>query len=387
MSNTVNDLFKLSDAEQDLTDELDAIIRREIENNGGVIPFSRYMELALYQPSLGYYSNQLFKFGAKGDFVTAPLISSLFGHLISRQLLELFSFGVKPQVLEFGAGNGKLAADILACCGESIEHYFIIELSANLVAWQRETLLEKVPQFIDKVIWLDNLPDSFDGVMLANEVLDAQPCNLVHFGADDISGVGVSIIDGKFAYQNYTLDAETKKIATELNLPYKNYISEINLASRGFIRSLADSLNHGAVILIDYGYGEKEYYHSEKYKGTLRGFYRQHVLDSVLEYAGLIDITSSVNWTSIAEVGIDAGLELIGYTNQASFLLNCGLSSIMSELRNQLEEGEYLAISNQVNKLISHNEMGEMFKVCGFSRGLTQDSWGGFSAHDRSYSL
>lgn len=380
-------VFNLSSEELALSEELSTIIRQEIESSGGVIAFSRYMELALYYPQLGYYSNPLFKFGASGDFVTAPLISNLFGHLISRQLSELFSFGVAANILEFGAGNGKLAADILSTLGEQIEHYYILELSADLRACQEEMLRQKVPEFMSKVVWLNQLPSNFNGIMLANEVLDAQPCNLLRFEGKKITGVGVTVAGDGFKYHDYRLDNESLHVAQQLNLDYEDYLSEVNLASRGFMRSLGENLQHGAILLIDYGYGETEYYHPQKKFGTLRAFHRQQVLDQVLLYPGLCDITASVNWSSIATTAIEHGLDFIGYTTQAAFLFNCGLSEVMAELHTNLDDAKYLQLSNQVNRLISPNEMGSSFKVCGFSKGLQNDSWRGFDSHDLSYTL
>lgn len=389
MTNNQN-IFNLSPEELNLTLQLQEIIVKEINNNAGVIPFSRYMELALYYPGLGYYSNPLFKFGAKGDFVTAPLVSNLFGYLIANQLNELFSFGVKPQILEFGAGNGKLAVDILEKLGDRLDNYYILELSADLIMRQQQTIQESLPAQAHKVKWLQTLPQKFEGIMLANEVLDAQPCNLVQYQDGQYTNVGVTYdnTSNSFQYKNYYADTETLELAKTLQIPQLNhYLSEISLSSRGFIRSIGDSLTHGAILLIDYGYGQNEYYHPQKSVGTLRGFYRQHVLDSVLIYPGLIDITTSVEWTSIATTAIESGLELIGYSNQANFLINCGLINMLEDLKNNLNETQYLRLSNQVNKLISQNEMGTIFKVCGFSKGVDQDSWIGFSNGDLTYSL
>lgn len=388
MTDSNSELFQLSPEEHQLTQKLQNIINHEIEQAGGVISFARYMELALYYPSLGYYSNPLFKFGARGDFVTAPLISSLFGQLMARQISELFSFGVAHNILEFGAGNGKLACDILIALDSQIEHYYILELSADLALWQRTMIAEKCPEYLSKVVWLENLPVNFNGVMLANEVLDAQPCNLVHINNQEITelGVGYSPNSG-YLYRDYQVNSPVIDVARGLKLSYHDYQTEINLSSRGFIHSLAESLEHGAILLIDYGYGESEYYHPQKNRGTLRGFYRQQVLDSVLHYPGICDITASVDWSSIVTTALDSQLEFIGYTTQANFLLNCGLTEQMQQLRSRLSEHEYLQVSNQVNKLVSPNEMGESFKVCGFSKNLEQDEWLGFSSGDRSYSL
>lgn len=379
---------QLSAAELDLSQQLSEIIRQEITATPEqVIPFNRYMELALYYPHLGYYSNPLFKFGANGDFVTAPLISNLFGYMLARQLHELFSFGIKANVLEFGAGNGKLAVDILASLGDSIENYYILELSADLIAWQKETIAAKVPHLKDKVIWLNELPRDFNGVILANEVLDAQPCELVSYHDGVASGLGVAYQENKFSFKHCQLSPSAEHTVGQLALDYHDYITEVHSANQGFIKSIAENLQHGAVLLIDYGISQAEYYHPQKARGSLRGFFRQHVLDNILVYPGLIDITSSVNWTSIVTTAIDNQLEFIGYTNQGSFLINCGISDVMQELKTQLPEAQYLQLSNQVNKLISHNEMGESFKVCAFSKGIEQDSWLGFSNFDRSYSL
>ncbi len=388
MTDNNAELFQLSPEEHQLTQKLQNIINNEIEQSGGVISFARYMELALYYPSLGYYSNPLFKFGARGDFVTAPLISDLFGQLIARQISELFSFGLDANILEFGAGNGKLACDILITLGSQIEHYYILELSADLALWQRAMIAERCPQYLSKVLWLESLPAGFNGVMLANEVLDAQPCNLVSVNNQEISelGVGYSPESGYF-YRDYCASSPAVNVIQKLNLPYLDYQTEVNLSSRGFIRTLAESLERGAILLIDYGYGASEYYHPQKNRGTLRGFYRQQVLDSVLHYPGVCDITASVDWSSIVITALDSQLEFIGYTTQANFLLNCGLTKQMQQLKSELSEPEYLQVSNQINKLVSPNEMGESFKVCGFSKNIEQDEWLGFTSGDRSYSL
>ena len=386
-----SELFKLSSAELDLTQQLSNIIQSEIKAHAGVIPFSRYMELALYYPGLGYYANPRLKFGGQGDFITAPLVSSLFAVALCQQIQELINFGVEPQLFEFGAGNGQLAAAILANFGQQLSHYYILELSADLINDQRETISKQVPHLVDKVVWLSGLPANFNGVMLANEVLDAQPCNLVRLNSGSAAGVGVGLAaDGSFSYQDYPLAGVAQEVAAELALnyaDYANYQTEIHLASPAFIHSIAASLGHGAILLLDYGYAADEYYHPQKTQGTLRGFYRQHLLEEVLLNPGLIDITSSVNWSAVALGGIERGLELIGYTNQAAFLINCGLITELTRLQATLTASEYLQVTNQVNKLISANEMGEVFKVMGFSKGLNQDSWCGFSSGDRSYSL
>ncbi|RTK93999.1 MAG: class I SAM-dependent methyltransferase [Neisseriaceae bacterium] len=388
MMNNTPDIFKnLTPEEVQLSKELQEIIINEIDKNGGVISFSRYMELALYYPELGYYSNDLFKFGASGDFVTAPLISNIFGFLLAKQIMEIFSFGVEKSILEFGAGNGKLAADILISSGENINKYYILELSANLKNWQLETIKQKVPQYLDKVIWLDTLPETFNGVMIANEVLDAQPCDLIRYADGKIIGVGVGYENNHFVYRDCELSNTTQDICKTLNYDYHDYLTEIHSINQIFMQTIAKTINHGAAIFIDYGAGQQEYYHPQKARGSLRGFFRQQVMDSVLVYPGLIDITASVNFSLIANSAIDAELELIGYTTQGNFLINCGLTELMTQLHSELSNEQYLKISNQVNKLIANNEMGDLFKVIGFSKGINSSNWCGFATNDRTFLL
>lgn len=382
-------VFNLTAKEQQLSNQLSQIIKQEIKNSkGGVIPFERYMELALYYPGLGYYCNGLYKFGAKGDFITAPTTSWIFGHLLAEQAAELINFGTNAMILEFGAGNGRLAADILLALGESLHKYYIVELSSDLIAWQKETISQHVPQYLAKVEWLNSLPEEFNGIILANEVLDAQPVSIIRCNNEQIIGLGVSNnTENQFYFTEYSLNPVQLQLAQSLPLPGANYQTEIHTLSRIFISSLAKILKHGALILIDYGYGEREYYMPHKNKGTIRSFYQHLLIENVLLNPGLMDITASVEWSGIATAGIDNGLELIGYTTQANFLINCGLTSLLDQLHAKLSYAKYLELSNQANKLISLNEMGEIFKVMGFSKGLTQDSWLGFTKGDRSYLL
>ncbi|WP_158649250.1 class I SAM-dependent methyltransferase [Aquella oligotrophica] len=380
-------IFNLTHEEQLLTDKLSSVIKEEISKSGGLIPFKRYMELALYYPGLGYYSNPRQKFGKEGDFITSPMVSSLFGNTLARQILEVINFGVFPQVLEFGAGNGKLAADILNSIGSEITSYCILELSADLIALQKETIQKIAGDYFDKVVWLNELPEKFDGVIIANEVLDAQPCELLYRKGDSIHEIGVSYTaEGKFIYKDY--DSSWQADNDDITNHWTNgYQSEWHGANSAFIKTLATKLNHGVILLIDYGYGQTEYYHQEFYKGRLRGFFRHHLLDDVLIYPGLIDITTSVNWTKIATTAIDAGLDLIGYVNQAAFLINAGIAETMGELRKNLSNDEYIKLSNQVNQLVSANQMGELFKVMALSRGIDEADWCGFRSGDLSYTL
>ena len=382
-----NKLFTLDSEQETLTNQLQQIVFAEINKNNNYISFSRYMELALYHPSLGYYNNLLYKFGKHGDFVTAPLISELFGTCVSHQILELFNHQVNPNILEVGSGNGQLMLDILSQIGDKLTHYYILELSANLANLQQQRLEQELPQYKDKVIWLTDLPLDFKGVILANEVLDAQPCEVVHWQPNQVSLRGVTNQGGKFSYVDIKASGEVLDIANSLATNQADYISEISLINRGFICSLAECLASGVILLIDYGYTAHEYYSEMRNRGTLRGFFRQHQLDDVLIYPGLIDITASVDFTAIATSGIGSGLDLIGYTKQANFLINCGIVSQLENKKQQLNDLEYLKMSNQVNRLISPNEMGEAFKVLAFSKNIEFADFIGFSQGDKSHTL
>jgi SAM-dependent MidA family methyltransferase len=383
-----SELFTALPQEQlELSNKLKMKIIHQIEANHGAIPFSQFMHLALYDPEWGYYSNLLPKFGQAGDFITSPVVSSLFGRCIAQQIMELHAHGVKANILEIGAGNGQLMLDLFSELGDRLEHYYILELSATLIQLQQQRLKETYPELSDKVIWLEQLPKAFEGIILANEVLDAQPCERVLWNNDEVKSQHVSWNGNAFVYQEASLANELAIVANSLPINSSNYVSEINLNNRGFIRALAECLSCGAILLIDYGYAEAEYYAPWRNKGTLRGFFAHHQLDDVLVYPGLIDITASVDFSALVTTALHQQLEFIGYTTQANFLFNCNLLSLMSLAQAQLSPGEYLALSNQVNRLTSPNDMGEVFKVVAFSRGIEFANWRGFASGDRSYTL
>jgi SAM-dependent MidA family methyltransferase len=356
-------------------------IRRYIAAQGGWIPFARYMELALYAPGLGYYTAGAHKFGEAGDFITAPELSPLFGCTVARQVAEIMALSA-PHILELGAGSGKLAMNLLAeleQLGRLPDNYAILEVSADLRARQQTLMRERLPHLLDRVHWLDALPEKFSGAIVANEVLDALPVHLVHWRDSAITERGVALGEHGFIWQERAIsDTALLHAAQKITVP-DDYVSEICLASRGLINSLAQRLEKGAMLLIDYGFGAREFYHPQRSSGTLMCHYRHYAHDDPFFLPGLQDITAHVNFTDIAECGIDAGLELMGYTNQAFFLINCGITGL---LQNTSPENlrDYLPLSAQLQKLTSPAEMGELFKVialgkkianplCGFVRG------------------
>jgi SAM-dependent MidA family methyltransferase len=346
------------------------------------------MELALYAPGLGYYTAGAHKFGEAGDFITAPELSPLFGRTLARQAAEIMASSA-PHILELGAGSGRLATDMLAeleSLGSLPDSYAILEVSADLRARQQALLRERLPHLMARVHWLDELPERFSGAVIANEVLDALPVHLVHWHNIDvgrdlsrlgdavginpdlqnfdraISERGVAADQNGFIWQERAIaDPALLHAAQQINVP-DDYLSEICLAARGLINSLANRLEQGTLLFIDYGFGAREFYHPQRSSGTLMCHYRHHAHDDPFFLPGLQDITAHVNFTDIAECGIDAGLELQGYTSQAFFLINCGITELLKDSSPE-NLRDYLPLSAQLQKLTSPAEMGELFKV------------------------
>jgi len=359
------------------------LIIREIESAGGWISFSRFMELALYAPGLGYYSAGMHKFGAAGDFVTAPEISALFGRTLARQAAQVLQLGA-GNILEIGAGSGRLAFDLLTeldKLGDLPEHYLILEVSADLRERQRQLL----QPFAPRVVWLDALPATFGGLILGNEVLDAMPVHLVAWHEDGIYERGVSCQDGAFRWREFKLtEGELFDAAAGLNVP-PGMVSEISLAARGFIATLADMLEQGVILMLDYGFGESEYYHPQRHTGTLMCHTRHHAHDDPFYLPGLQDITAHVDFTAIATTGIAHGLNFLGYTSQAHFLLNCGITDLLAQTPPE-QASAYLPLSSQTQKLLNPAEMGELFKVIALGKGIDAPLIG-FARGDKSRML
>jgi len=362
-------------------------IRSQIGASGGWIGFARYMELALYAPGLGYYMAGARKLGRDGDFVTAPEISPLFGQTLAHQVTQAFDAGLE-EILEIGAGSGALAASLLEeldRMGRLPGRYLILELSADLRERSRDTLAARVPHLMQRVAWLNGLPPAFTGVVLGNEVLDAMPVDLVRVADPDIEEAGVEAEpDGSFAWAWRPAPGRLSEAARELDLP-AGYVTEIGLVARGFVTSLAESLDRGLVLFIDYGFPRHEYCHPQRATGTLMCHYRHHAHVDPFFLPGLQDITSHVDFTAIADAGVSAGMELLGYTTQAQFLLNCGLTDLLARVPPE-DAGRYLPLANQANRLLSPSEMGELFKVVAFGKGLDLPLIG-FASGDRMHTL
>lgn len=356
--------------------ELSAHIRAAIADNGGWLPFSRYMELALYTPGLGYYSAGATKFGAGGDFVTAPELSSLFGRCVAhqcRQVLEYLGGGV---VLELGAGSGTMAADLLAelaALNCLPERYLILELSAELRQRQQATLAARLPQLMTRVTWLEQPPAALRGVIVGNEVVDAVPFERFRIEPAGAVPLGVAW-DRGLRWQVGPVWTEFERQIAALQryldeaLPV-GYVSEINLGLVPWLATLAASLEQGVALFIDYGYPRREYYLPERRDGTMLCHYRHRAHADPFWYPGLQDITASVDFSALADAGRAAGLALAGYTNQSQFLIGCGLERLLGEA-DPTDSSRYLKLAREVKLLTLPGEMGERFQAMAFSRGM-----------------
>ncbi|MDR2690196.1 MAG: SAM-dependent methyltransferase [Azoarcus sp.] len=359
---------------------------------GGWMPFASYMTRALYEPGLGYYSSGARKFGAGGDFITAPELTPLFGQALAAQVEEIMRMSA-PRLIEVGAGSGHLIADLLLelerrACPPA--YCAILELSADLRARQHETLARRAPHWLPRVEWLDTLPEKFAGVVVANEVLDAMPLHLIVKRAGELFERGVSVSDGALVWADRPASGAVREAALKLDLPDAGgecgeYLTEVNLAAQAWIRTWADRLDRGALLLIDYGYPCAEFYLPSRSRGTLMCYYRHRVHDSPFTWPGLTDITGFVEFTAMAEAGFEAGLDVLGYTSQAHFLLNCGVLDALSRCG---PEGstDYLRAARAVQKLTLPHEMGELFKVMALGRGLNTPLLG-FARGDRVHTL
>lgn len=364
-------------------------IRQEIAAAGGWISFARYMELALYAPGLGYYAAGARKFGAAGDFVTAPELSPLFGRALARPVAAVMA-ATTPAVIEVGAGTGRLAADLLLeleALGQLPTHYAILDLSGDLRQRQAQTLADAVPHLLPRVQWLDRLPTTFSGVVVGNELLDALPVEVVAWRADGIFSRGVGAGPDGLIWVERPAAGPLHDTATTLGDRYSlppGFESEIGLAARGWAAEWGRILGRGALLLLDYGFPQREFYHPQRGRGTLMCHYRHHAHTDPFLWPGLQDITAHVDFTAIAAAAHGAGLDLLGYSSQSQFLLNCGILDLLGEL--PTGSPAYVRATAAVSQLLMPHEMGELFKVMALGRGL-EGSLPGFQQGDRRHRL
>ena len=376
-----------SPAAQQSSANLQTLLAEEIRKHGNWIPFSRFMELVLYAPQYGYYTGGSHKIGNNGDFITAPTLTPLFARTLARQLQELLP-QTAGNIYEFGAGTGQLAANLLNNLSDGINRYYIIEISPELAARQKDLIRTLAPQAAQKIVHLSALPETFDGIIIGNEVLDAMPVEIIRKDeGGSFEHVGVCLDNDRFTYSARPLhDLQLSALAflyfPKISSPYT---SELHPQQYAFIRTLASRLEHGCMIFIDYGFDAAQYYHPQRNQGTLIGHYRHHVIHNPFDFIGLADLTAHVNFTDIAQAGTDAGLDLIGYLSQSHFLLNLGITELLAQT-GQPDSADYIREAAAVQKLIDQHEMGELFKVIAFGKNINID-WIGFCFGDICHKL
>ena len=356
-------------------------IKAQISQNGGWIPFSRYMETVLYAPEYGYYSADLPKFGPVGDFITAPELSPLFGQTIANCLAPclhaLQQAGLPPHILEFGAGSGKLAETLvqqLTQLGAPLAHYDILEISPDLAKRQQERLAEAKKQHAwhTELRWLQAMPKAFVGIILANEVLDALPCEVI------------MLQQGRWFFQGVGIVAEQLQWSTGGEVPKEwipqslqniadfpeGYTTEIHPQSNDWINTLSRNLQTGLFLSFDYGFPAHEFYHPQRQAGSLMTHHRHQSMTDPFYLPGLCDLTSHVEWSGISKTAIDAGADALYLNNQGSFLLEAGIGDLALQAGDPNNPKQFLPISQALQKLLSEAEMGELFKVFAFTKNL-----------------
>jgi len=379
-----------------LSAELVRRIHKKIDTNGP-IPFSEYMEMALYEPGLGYYSAGLKKFGEGGDFVTAPQLGNVFARCLAKQIEQVSTELDGFEIIEAGAGSGILAADLLIALQENHppDRYRILERSAHLRQEQKETLNRLVPQWMDRISWLDEPPEeNWQGVFLANEVLDA--LTVERFCLDTDGPRQLQVVAGETGFEWFKgscpVQIHTQIQATLSGLafyPPAGFCSEINTRLAAWLQAVTASLQKGLALFIDYGYTRHDYYRPERSDGTLICHYQHRAHDDPFMWPGLTDISASVDFTALAEAADFCGLEVSGYTTQVMFLMASGLDEVLAESR-LLSARDRIKMNNQVSRLTLPGEMGERFQVMALSRGLEDelsDDLIGFSLADLCHRL
>ena len=363
--------------------QLQQLICNEIKQQGGAIPFDRYMQLALYAPGLGYYTAGMRKFGPQGDFVTGPEISALFSRTLARQVKQVLDLCGGGDVLEFGAGSGRLAVDMLReleALDALPERYLILELSPDLRQRQQQLIAAEIPYLEERVQWLERLPQQrLRGVVVANEVMDAMPVHRFRVSSGNREMMQEEMIActaGKLKKEwrpaSAVLRQEVEKLRTELPSECE---SEISLRLRPWIAAISDALEQGAVLLVDYGYTRAEYFHPQHREGTLMCHFRQYAHGDALFYPGLQDITAHVDYTAVAEAADDAGLGVAGYTNQAGFLLACGIEQLLQSAAAD-QNAAWFQQTEGLKRLVLPSEMGERFKVMALTRNINEPLMG-----------
>lgn len=370
----------LTSLEKEHSELLKAKIASEITSQGGWIPFSRYMEMALYEPGMGYYSAGAHKLGSGGDFTTAPELSPLFGAAICSTLIPVLdglrANGLPTQILEFGAGTGKLATSILTRLqdlGFVLDRYDIIEISPDLAQRQQERMTKTIEQIHSRTQceWLSEVPKNYKGIILANEVIDAIPCDMVIYQNGFWYWHGVAIENSQLIWKvGSPVDQKLLPKALLDGNFSEGYITELHAPANAWMHHVAKQLHTGLFLSFDYGFPENEYYHPQRLQGTLMAHHRHHAIQDPFYLPGLCDLTTHVEWLQIAQSALAENADDVFLTNQAGYLLDAGIGDIALEIGDPSNPETFLPISNALQKLLSEAEMGELFKAFAFSKNL-----------------
>ncbi len=360
---------------------LAGLIREQIRQHGGHISFERFMEMALYEPGWGYYSAGAARFGESGDFVTAPHVSSLFSRCVAQQCRQVLAAVPAGAILEVGAGSGLMALDVLQeleALDSMPERYFILETSADLRAQQERLFASRIPHLLPRISWLETLPEQpLRGIIIANELIDAMPVARLALEKGALHELCVGHDGDKFYWiktpaPDGPLRASWDRIANGLPGPLPEpFETELSLRAGAWIRSVSAVLQQGAMLLIDYGYPGYEFYHPQRDRGTLLCHYRHRSHDNPFLYPGLQDITSSVDFSALAQAALESGMRLAGYAGQAHFLIGCGITEMAAALQDGSDCPDP-AVSAQVKRLTLPGEMGERFKAIAFTRDFPE---------------
>lgn len=394
--NSPKSLPEPSDEAKQHSQKLSQNIQRFLGRHQRMV-FSKFMQMALYTPQLGYYAAGLPKFGQSGDFITAPEVSPIFSRCLAQQAAQVLAELNEPNIIEFGAGQGTMAKDILLeldKIGQAITRYYIVEISFDLRERQKHTLKEHLSdEMFSKVVWLETLPNSpIEAVILANEVLDAMPCERIRIEPDKaLQGFVTFNTDTQqfnWDYQPIT-DTKLQKFANQLiqylgKVSDLGYETEINLNIKPWLQSLSDILSRGAVLLVDYGYSRQEYYQPARVMGTLRCHYQHRAHSNPFFYPGLQDITAHVDFTAVAEEAFESGFKVAGFTTQAHFLMGSGLLEMAAAAEAPITE--QIQIAQQIKTLTLPDEMGETFKVIALTKQFDQ-VLSGFKVRDLRHQL
>ncbi len=371
--------------------QLTNIIADQVNANHGWLGFDRFMHSALYYPGLGYYSGSLEKFGQDGDFITAPLMGDLFARCIARQCAQILKLTGCHNIYEFGAGSGVLAGDTLlelSRLAQLPQHYYILETSAELRQRQRDHFARMPEEIRSCICWLEQVPSTLNGVVLANELLDALPCKRFEI---DIHGqareLGIRIDQEQIQWARGPALAP-RFMAFEARGLATGYRSELPLQASAWVNTIGRVLEKGVILLIDYGFPGPEFYHPDRDQGTLMCHYRHRAHPDPFFWPGLQDITTHIDFSAIARAAATGGLEVAGYSDQANFLISLGLLDLLSELvqKEKLDSQKMLQLSAQVKKLTMPHEMGELFKVIALSKNIP-DPLFGFCKRNRAHLL